>query len=59
MIEQAGTSDFRRLLANEKGLRAVTTWFLQQGILSQFSWFGKGRDDEGEEQDSMSTTSVS
>jgi len=37
MIREAGTSDFRSLLANERGLRAVTMWFLQQGILSQFS----------------------
>ena len=48
MIREAGTSDFRSLLANERGLRAVTTWFLQQGILSQFSlakevWQRQGR----------------
>ena len=48
MIEEAGTSDFRCLLANERGLRAVTTWFLQRGILSQFSlakevWQRQGR----------------
>jgi len=36
IIGEAGTPDFRRLIANERGFRAMTMWFLQQGILSQF-----------------------
>jgi len=48
MVEEAGTSDFRRLLTKERGLRAVTTWFPRQGNLSQLSlakevWQRQGR----------------
>jgi hypothetical protein len=36
MLAAAGTMDYATLLNTEKGLKAVTTWLLQQGILPQF-----------------------
>lgn len=37
MLRRAGTSDFRKLLSTRKGLKAASSWFLDRGILSQFS----------------------
>jgi hypothetical protein len=37
MLSAAGTMDYATLLNTEKGLRAVTSWLLQQNILTQFS----------------------
>lgn len=37
MLVEAKTTDYTNLLSTEAGLRAVTRWFLQQDILTQFS----------------------
>jgi hypothetical protein len=37
MIQEASTSDYTTLLLTAQGIRAVTKWFLRQGILTQFS----------------------
>ena len=37
MFAAAGTMDYTTLLNTEKGLRAVTSWLIQQGVLPQFS----------------------
>jgi Reverse transcriptase (RNA-dependent DNA polymerase) len=36
MLAAAGTMDYTTLLNTEKGLKAVTSWLLRQGILPQF-----------------------
>jgi hypothetical protein len=37
MLSEAKMSDYTKLLAMGAGLRAVTKWFLQRDVLSQFS----------------------
>jgi hypothetical protein len=37
MLSEAKTTDYTKLLSTEAGLRAVTRWFLQRDILTQFS----------------------
>src|SRR5204863_5576699 len=37
MLTSASTMDYTTLLNTDKGLRAITSWFIRQGILSQFS----------------------
>ena len=37
MLHRAGTSDFHTLLSTRRGLKAATAWFLNRGILEQFS----------------------
>lgn len=37
MLAEAKTTDFTKLLSTEAGLRAVTRWFLQRDVLTQFS----------------------
>lgn len=37
MIQEASTNDYTTLLLTVQGIRAVTKWFLRQGILTQFS----------------------
>jgi hypothetical protein len=37
MLAEAKTTDYIRLLSTEAGLRAVTRWFLQRDVLTQFS----------------------
>jgi hypothetical protein len=37
MLSEVKTTDFIKLLSTEAGLRAVTRWFLQRDILTQFS----------------------
>lgn len=37
MLAEAKTTDYTNLLSTEAGLRAVTRWFLQRDILTQFS----------------------
>ena len=37
MVEEAGTTDYRALVATPKGLQAVTAWLMKLGLLSQFS----------------------
>jgi hypothetical protein len=56
MLSEAKTTDYTRLLSTEAGLRAVTRWFLQRDILTQFSLArimddakpGRNRGEEGE-----------
>lgn len=38
MLMEAGTSHYNELLTTEKGLLAVTKWFLRYGGLAQFTW---------------------
>lgn len=37
VLEEAGTTDYRRLISTPKGLRVVTKWVMKSGLLSQFS----------------------
>jgi hypothetical protein len=37
MLEEAKSLDFTTILSTTAGIRAVTRWFLDQGILGQFS----------------------
>jgi hypothetical protein len=37
MLSEAKTTDYTKLLSTEAGLRAVTKWFLQRDIFTQFS----------------------
>jgi hypothetical protein len=37
MLSEAKTTDYTKLLSTEAGLRAVTKWFLQPDVLTQFS----------------------
>jgi hypothetical protein len=37
MLQEAKTTDYMKLLSTEAGLRAVTKWFLQRDVLTQFS----------------------
>jgi hypothetical protein len=37
MLSKAKTTDYMKLLSTEAGLRAVTKWFLQRDVLTQFS----------------------
>lgn len=37
MLRDAGTNDFLTLASTNKGLRAMTKWFIARGILGQFS----------------------
>lgn len=37
MLAEVKTTVFNKLLSTEAGLRAVTRWFLQQDVLTQFS----------------------
>jgi hypothetical protein len=37
MLSEAKTTDYMKLLSMEAGLRAVTKWFLQRDVLTQFS----------------------
>jgi hypothetical protein len=37
MLSEAKTTDYIKLLSTEAGLRAVTKWFLQRDVLTQFS----------------------
>jgi hypothetical protein len=38
MLMEAGTTHYGELLTTEKGLAAVTGWFLRHGGLAQFAW---------------------
>ena len=46
MLRAAGTMDYTTLLNTGKGLKAVTSWLLRQGILAQF---GAAREMAGED----------
>lgn len=37
MCRDGGSTDYRSLLSSEKGLRAVTRWFMKTSLLNQFS----------------------
>jgi hypothetical protein len=37
MLSEAKTRNYVQLLSTEAGLRAVTKWFLQRDVLTQFS----------------------
>jgi hypothetical protein len=37
MLLEAKTTDYTKVLSTEAGLRAVTKWFLEQDVLTQFS----------------------
>jgi hypothetical protein len=37
MLLEAKTTDYTKLLSTEAGFRAVTKWFLQRDVLTQFS----------------------
>ena len=37
MLSEAKTTDYTKLLSTEAGLRAVTKWFLERDVLTQFS----------------------
>ena len=37
MIQEAGCSDFSKILSTPRGIRAAARWFLRQDILTQFS----------------------
>ena len=37
MLEEAGTMDYRKIVSTPKGLKAVTSWLMKLGLLSQFS----------------------
>jgi hypothetical protein len=36
MLPKVKTTDYTKLLSTEAGLRAVTKWFLQRDVLTQF-----------------------
>jgi hypothetical protein len=38
MLMRAGTPHYGELLTTEKGLAAVSGWFLRHGGLEQFAW---------------------
>ena len=37
MLEEAGTTDYRKLVTTSKGMKLVTKWLMKLGLLSQFS----------------------
>lgn len=37
MLEEAGTTDYRTLIATPKCLKAITAWLMKLGLLSQLS----------------------
>ena len=37
MLSEVKTIDYTKLLSTEAGLRAVTKWFLERDVLTQFS----------------------
>lgn len=37
MLSEAKTTEYTKLLSMEAGLRAVTKWFLERDVLTQFS----------------------
>ena len=37
MLEEAGTTDYGKAVSTSKGLKAVTAWLMNLGLLSQFS----------------------
>ena len=37
MLKDAGTTDYEKAVSTSKGLKAVTTWLMKLGLLSQFS----------------------
>ena len=37
MLEEAGITDYGKAVSTTKGLKAVTSWLMKLGLLSQFS----------------------
>ena len=47
MLTKANTTDFPTLLSTKKGVQAVFAWFINTGILGQFSLAKEMRDESG------------
>ena len=37
LLEEAGTTDYRKLITTTKGLKVVTRWLMKSGLVSQYS----------------------